>query len=89
MRPRKDLDFAVDDAGGNERIFKTFDAACGFAVGLAASDGRPHQVNVLAYSRAGARAFAGDEGARQYDEDPDASVFERIVVTADARGRVA
>jgi hypothetical protein len=30
----------------------------------------------------------GDEGAEMYDEDPDASVFERFRVTVDPQGRV-
>ena len=85
----KDVEFAVDDASGHQRIFKSFDKAAGFAVSLAAGDGREHDVDVLVGSKAGARAFAGDDGVEQYLEDPDASVFERIIVQAEARGRVA
>jgi hypothetical protein len=84
----KDVEFAVDDKSGRQRTFKSFDKAAGFAVSLAASDGEPHDVDVLVWSLAGARAFAGDDGVGQYEEDPDASVFERITVRAEAKGRI-
>ena len=86
-RTHKDIEFAVDDASGRQRTFKTWDEAAGFATSLAAS-GRDVNLDVLAYSRAGARAFMGDEGAEMYDEDPDASVFERLQITVNPRGRV-
>lgn len=86
-RTHKDIEFAVDDASGQERIFKTWDEAAGFATSLAAS-GRAVNLDVLAYSRAGARAFMGDSGVEMYDEDPEASVFMRLQVTVNAQGRV-
>lgn len=55
-RKIKDLEFAVDDASGNERIFDTFDEAAGFAVAIAA--GGPHSLGcagVLAPRRGGVR----------------------------------
>jgi hypothetical protein len=87
-KTHKDVEFAVDDASGQQHIFRTFDEAAGFAVALAVSDGRPHNIDVLVYSKAGARWWAGDEGAEEFEEDPEASVFERIVVRADSLGRV-
>lgn len=84
----KDVEFSVDDASGGERIFKTFDEAAGFAVALAAS-GRKSSINILVYSRSGAKWLAGDEGVAEYEEDPDASVFRRIVIKADDQGRVS
>jgi hypothetical protein len=89
MRAIKNLEFAVEDHSGRKRIFKTFDVACGFAVSLAASDGRAHNVDVLIYSEAAARAWGGGEGLEQYREDPDASVSDRIEITANHVGRVA
>lgn len=50
----KDVEFSVDDWSGNERIFKTFDEACGFAVAKAVSRGEEVNLNVLIYSEAGA-----------------------------------
>lgn len=87
-RTHRDVEFAVDDASGNERIFKTFDEAAGFAVGLAVSGRRSH-VDVLVSTRAGAKWWGGDDAVQIYDEDPEASVFERIVVQASSEGRVA
>lgn len=88
-KQHKDVDFAVDDASGRERIFKAFDEACGFAVGLAASDGRSHDVDVLIHSEAGAKWWGGDDAVESYRDDPEASVSERITVQANAVGRVA
>lgn len=85
----KDLEFAVDDAGGHERVFKTFDEAAAFAVSIAASTGRTVNLDVLAWSPEGARAWSGDSGEEEYHEDPEASVFERIEIKADSVGRVA
>lgn len=79
----KDVEFHVGRA-----IFKRGDEAAGLAVALAMSDGRPHFIDVVVYSRAGARAYGGDDGVTIYDEDPEASVFERIEVKADSKGRV-
>jgi hypothetical protein len=84
-----DVEFSVDDARGRERIFKTFDEAAGFAVSMAASNGSTVNLDVLIWSPAGARAYGGDDAVEQYFEDPEASVFERIKIKADAVGRVA
>jgi len=71
-RAHKDVEFAVDDASGNERVFKTTDEAAGFAVSLALSDGRPHNIDVLVWSAAGAKWYGGDDAVTQYEEDPEA-----------------
>lgn len=82
----KDVEYAVDDASGNERIFKTFDEAAGFAVAIAAS-GRPNvHLDVLAHSAAGARAVGEEES---YAEDPDASVTARLEISVNYVGRIA
>lgn len=87
-RTHKDVEFSVEDGQGRERIFKTFDEAAGFAVSMAAT-GRPDvYLDVLVWSRAGAKAYGGDWGVEQYDEDPEASVFERLVIQADNQGRI-
>lgn len=87
-RIHRDVEFAVDDASGHERIFHSPDEAAGFAVAMCLSDGREHNLDVLVCSEAGARAYQGDDGADEYLEDPEASVFERIVIRADSQGRV-
>jgi hypothetical protein len=87
-RTHKGVDFAVDDASGKQRIFNTFDEACGFAVSLSASTGKKWHVDVLIYSAAGARWWGGDDAVEDYEDDPDASVSDRIVIAADAQGRI-
>lgn len=89
MATHKDVDFAVDDASGKQRIFRSFDEACGFAVAISASCGKPVNVDVLIHSVEGARAWGGDCAVEAYLEDPDASVSERIEIRADSEGRVA
>ena len=46
-------------------------------------------LDVLVWSEAGARAYGGDAAAAVYAEDPDASVHDRIVISAISQGRVA
>lgn len=76
------LEYHVDD-----RVFKSFDAAAGFAVAISAATGRGVDIDVITWTRAAAKAYAGAHGAEVYDEDPDASVHDRIQVQAEATGR--
>jgi len=85
----KDVEFAVDDYQGHERIFKTFDEAAGFAVSIAASGKSNVTIDVLIHSVAGARWWGGDDAVEEYREDPDASVSDRIEISANPVGRVA
>lgn len=82
-----DIEFAVNDASGKERIFTTFSEAAGFAVVISLS-GRDSAIDVLIYSEEGARAWDDDEGVKAYREDPEASVFQRIAIKANDLGRV-
>jgi hypothetical protein len=91
-RPRRrhpGVEFAVNDANRTEHVFKTFDEAASFAVGLARSNGSRVHLDVLVYSPAGAAWWAGDDAVADYYDDPEASVFERIEIRADSLGRVA
>lgn len=88
-RKHKDLEFAVDDASGKERIFKTFDEAAGFAVVVGFGHGEPVNLDVLCWSRAAAKAWGGHDAAEQYDEDPEASVHDRLEISVNYVGRVA
>lgn len=81
-----DVDFAVDDAAGVERIFKTFPEACAFAVGLAVSGKEDVYLDILVWSEEGAAALSGDDGVERWD--PEASVFERLQIKVDSLGRV-
>jgi hypothetical protein len=51
-------------------------------------DGEPHYIDVVTWTRAAAVKYAGSDGGDIYDEDPEASVFERIEVKARSFGRV-
>jgi hypothetical protein len=88
QKSHRDVEFAVNDASGEERIFKTWDEAAGFALVIAMGRGES-SLDVLVYSEEGARWAQGDEGVDQYREDPDASVFERYEIKVNAVGRVA
>jgi hypothetical protein len=86
----KDLEFAVSkEKTSQEKIFKTFEDACAHAVAMAVSNGENYVVDVLCWSKAAARAWGGDYGVEQYNEDPEASVSERIVIKAESLGRIA
>jgi hypothetical protein len=87
MARHKDVEFAVDDASGDECVFKSWDEAAGFALSIAASGHEAH-IDVLIWSKAGARAWGGDDAVEQYNEDPEASVFERFEVNVNAVGRI-
>jgi hypothetical protein len=90
-RPRRrhpGVMFAVNDTNRTEHVFKTFDEAAAFAVGLARSNGTRVYLDVLVYSPAGAAWWAGDDAAADYFDDPDTSVFERIEIHADSLGSV-
>lgn len=87
-RKHKDVQFHVDDAGGGERVFDTWDEATGFATAIAGSGKPKVYVDVIVWSEAGARWWGGDDAVEQYREDPDASVFNRYEVKIDDQGRV-
>ncbi len=91
MRAQKhaDVQYAVDDASGSEHTFDTFDAAAGYAVAVALSGKDDVTIDVLVWSETGARWYGGDDAVESYQEDPDASVFERIEIKVNAMGRVA
>ena len=88
-RRHKDVEFAVDDASGHERTFRTFDEAAGFAVMVAASGKSNVAIDVLIWSRAGARWWGGDDAVEQYNDDPDASVSHRFEIKVNDYGRIA
>jgi hypothetical protein len=90
-KTHKDVEYHVGGEGINSspvKIFKSFDEAAGMALAQAASRGETI-LDVVIWSRAGAKFYGGDYAVEQYDEDPEASVFERIEIRANAVGRVA
>ena len=87
-KTHKDVEFAVDDPGGRQRTFKTFDEAATVALADAATTGSRVNLDVIVWSRAGANWWGGGDAEDAYDEDPDASVFERFEVHVNRLGRV-
>jgi hypothetical protein len=84
-----DVDFTVKGAGqaGGDIYYKTFDEAAARAVGEAVATGKS-TIDILVWSRRGAKWLGGDDSVEQYNEDPEASVFERIEIKANIVGRV-
>jgi hypothetical protein len=74
----KDVEFVV-----NGKHLKSFDKACGDAVASSLARGVAVNIDVLAYSKAGAK-WCGIE-----DYDPDASVSGRISITSEDHGKIA
>lgn len=85
---QKDLEFHVS-SGERTEVFKTFSEAAAYAVVQSVSRGREAVIDVVTWSRAAAKAWGGSYAVEVYDEDPEASVHERIRVRADSQGRIA
>lgn len=84
----KDLEFHVSAGESKARVHRTWKEAAADAVQMSASRGGEMAViDVTTWSRAAAKAWTGD--TEMYDEDPDASVFERFEVRARSVGRIA
>ena len=84
------LEFHVEPVrGGRADVFYTFDEACSRAVGTAVSTGQSMHIDVVIYEKSAAKAWGGDDAVEQYKDDPEASVFERIVVKAESKGKVS
>ena len=77
-----DVEYAAGDG-----YFDDYSLACLAAIEEALQRGRATH-DVIIHSRKGARWYGGDEAVEMYDEDPEASVFERIEVRANNLGRV-
>ena len=90
MPRSRDLEFQVSDEGGTATTtFASFDKACGFAVARCCSSGVTMHIDVIAWSKAAARKWGGNASVEVYEEDPEASVHDRIVIKAEAQGRIA
>jgi hypothetical protein len=80
----KDIEILVD---GRESC-DSFEKAAALAIQRAVADGGEHDIDVNFMSKAGAKAWGGDDAVLTYLEDPDASANERITVKANFVGRV-
>jgi len=87
-KTHKDLEFQVEQ-NGKLHSYKNFEDACVTAVSISASTGKEVELNVITWSKAAARAWMGSHGVEVYEEDPEASIHEQLVIKATARGRVS
>ena len=89
-KTHKDVEYMVSNPldSSQDQYFKTADEASSAAISRSISDGRKRYIDVLISSASGARWYGGSDAVDIYKDDPDASVHERIVVTAEAIGRV-
>ena len=88
-----DLEYHVEATGvkSDIKIYSTFYQAKAHAVFLlhAFRYNVPIVcIDVVTWTRAAARQYGGDEAAAIYDEDPDASVHDRIKCTLDSKGNL-
>lgn len=94
-KKHKDVEFHVERLAtrkhptqyGGTRVFKSYAEAAQFA-GDWAAQGMKSVLDVVIYSKAGARWWGGDWAVEQYLEDPDASVFYRVEITGKPIGRI-
>lgn len=83
-----DVEYAVDAPDGFEHVFKSFEEAAGLALTTALSGKGKSHLDVLIFSEDGAEWYGGDDAVEQYNEDPEASVFERFEIKVNAVGRI-
>ncbi len=90
-KKHKDVEYMVEGPAGAETMyFNTSEEASAIAIARSISrGGEPVLIDVLVSSKAGARFYGGDWAEEEYEEDPEASVFERITVRASSEGRVS
>lgn len=85
----KDLEFCVDAPNGAyQDTYKNFEEACAAAITQAYTRGTTVNLDVITHSKAAARKWSGDDGVASYEEDPEASVFERLEIKVNSVGRV-
>lgn len=82
-------EFHVTDPSNSRTFLHSFIRdALAMAAELALLRGVTTYVDVVVWDRAAAVRWGGDDAGEAYDEDPDASVFERIEVKVNSLGRV-
>jgi hypothetical protein len=70
-------DFYTHDAGEAQQKAMTYAMARGEAT-----------LDVLVCSKEGAWAYGGDDAVSSYNEDPEASVYERFEIKVNCAGRI-
>jgi len=88
MGAHDDVEYMVTTANGQrDRYFKDPKEAMVYAMDLAMMTGEA-TLDVLVWSEEGARAYGGSDAVERYEEDPEASVFERFEVSVNNVGTV-
>lgn len=87
-KKHKDVNFEVSASGRERRSFYTFDEAAAWALDTAIATGSS-TLDVIVWSKSGAKWIGGSDAVEQYQEDPDASVFERYKITVNNQGRIS
>lgn len=77
----------VDNDDSNERYFDNPNDAAVDTINKLVSRGEA-TIDVLVYSEEGAANYGGDDAVARYQEDPEASVFERFEFKCNCVGRV-
>lgn len=77
----------ADETGKLHGIYEHPDDAGAVAFFIALT-GRKAILDVTIWNRDGAFAYGGEEAVKEYLEDPDASVFERVECTVNVVGKV-
>ena len=84
----EDYKAEIVNAGQYKTVLEAFEAAK-----QAARAAKSSRIDVVTWTRAAARAWGGDFAVEMYNEDPDASVHERLLLDDDGEwcstGRVA
>lgn len=83
----KDVEYHVEASGSRVQVFKLYSEAATFAFTVASSRGYAN-LDVVIWSKAGARFYGGDDAVEQYEEDPEVSVFDRFEIKVNNVGRV-
>ena len=78
-----DLEFHV-----GRSVFANLPDAAERAIVLSATTGEPQYIDVVTWTRKAALRWGGEPAGEVYDDDPEASVHERLEVRATPQGRV-
>ena len=88
LRSHPEVEFATDRPARDSAVHHASWAdACVRALNIAAAEGEAI-IDVLIFGPEGAKAWGGDDAVEEYEEDPEASVFQRLRVRVCDEGRV-
>lgn len=80
--------FQVLGPGGEAETFHSLDKAAAFVFREALHGGKWSNLSVLVLTEAGARWWAGEQGAELYRANPNAQVFDQIAIKVQPQGMI-